>query len=158
MSPCSNQRRKLTDWRQWLQASNEILENTAITAIKWRQSRDKPWLRIRRWKKFLLCSVSPFWRDCRNCEQAWRPTCVWGGTAQRFRVLIHDVNQGDNQVSQAEWICNTDTMWDPWDAVWNPTGREDSLILSGICWEDVLSSADDSTLMTHKAMMLYLPQ
>lgn len=32
------------------------------------------------------------------------PTCLWGVTVQRVGVLVHDVNQDDNQVGQADWI------------------------------------------------------
>lgn len=38
--------------------------------------------------------------------RVWRPTCVWGVTVWRFGVLVHDVNQDDNQFCQADWIWN----------------------------------------------------
>lgn len=57
--------------------------------------------------------VETQWRGLCPCVSVRRLTCVWGVTVQRFGVLVHDVNQDDYQVCQADWIWNTDMITTP---------------------------------------------
>lgn len=56
------------------------------------------------------------WRSLYPCVRVWGRTCVWGVTVRRFGVLVHDVNQDDNQVCQADWIWNM--TWQISKSVW----------------------------------------